>query len=218
MVFLSILSLVGSWLWRKRCEKVSTPWPYWLAFWLENPFMIFFCNKYKLASHLSQLKNTGNVVDIGCGAGRIAIPLASLLEEKNRKIIAIDMQEKMLKRARSYASKENIFSIDFYNLNLEKDFKRLESIAGDVFLVYLVTVLGEIPNKDKLFIKFFRLLSNDGVLSITETIPDPCYQSSSKVIQLAVKAGFQLYSLKKGVFTYTADFIKPSNHAFIKTP
>jgi hypothetical protein len=56
----------------------------------------------------------------------------------------------------------------------------------------------------------YRALKPQAVLSITEMIGDPHYQSRSTVRRLAVAAGFEPRSVQGGWWLFTYDFIKPS--------
>ena len=59
-------------------------------------------------------------------------------------------------------------------------------------IVFLCTVLGEIPDRSAALAQCYRALKRRGVLSITEMFGDPHYQSRSKVRQLSEDAGFRL--------------------------
>jgi predicted methyltransferase len=52
-------------------------------------------------------------------------------------------------------------------------------------------------------------LKSGGVLSISEMLPDPHYQSQATVKRLAEAAGFQLLSIQGGLWLFTANFHKP---------
>jgi ubiquinone/menaquinone biosynthesis C-methylase UbiE len=76
-------------------------------------------------------------------------------------------------------------------------------------LAFLVTTLGEIPDRAAVLAQCFRALKLGGVLSITEMFPDPHYQTRSTVKRLAEEAGFRLQSLQGGWWLFTANFVKP---------
>jgi ubiquinone/menaquinone biosynthesis C-methylase UbiE len=62
--------------------------------------------------------------------------------------------------------------------------------------VLLVTVLGEIPDKITAMKEIFECLKPSGLLSITEVIADPHFQTRKNVLALAGSVGF----LEKGFF------------------
>ena len=78
-------------------------------------------------------------------------------------------------------------------------------------LAFLVTTLGEIPDRAAVLAQCFRALKPGGVLSITEMFPDPHYQSRSTVKRLAEETGFRLQSIQGGWWLFTANFEKPGD-------
>jgi ubiquinone/menaquinone biosynthesis C-methylase UbiE len=75
--------------------------------------------------------------------------------------------------------------------------------------VFLVTALGEIPDRAAVLAQCCRALRPGGVLSISETLGDPHYQSKATVTRLAEQAGFRCDSIAGGVRRFTANFVKP---------
>jgi predicted methyltransferase len=73
----------------------------------------------------------------------------------------------------------------------------------------LVTTLGEIPDRAAAISQCFRVLKPGGILSISEMLPDPHYQSQATVKRLAEAVGFKLQSIQGGVCLFTANFVKP---------
>jgi ubiquinone/menaquinone biosynthesis C-methylase UbiE len=80
---------------------------------------------------------------------------------------------------------------------------------GAADLVYLCTVLGEIPDRSAALVNCFAALKSGGRLSITEIVGDPHYQSRAKVDQLARAAGFEPEGTSGNWRMYTANFRKP---------
>ena len=76
-------------------------------------------------------------------------------------------------------------------------------------LAFLVTTLGEIPDRAAALAQCFRALKSGGILSISEMLPDPHYQSKTTVRRLAEAAGFRPQSVVGGMWLFTANFMKP---------
>jgi ubiquinone/menaquinone biosynthesis C-methylase UbiE len=183
---LILLFLLTGIVWRLSSRRASVPCPSWLA-WLveiENPFT----KNYNARSIIQQLDlNPGmKVLDAGCGPGRVTIPLAVAVGSKGQ-VVAIDIQPQMLSRAREKAKAAGLTNIDFRELAIEAG--KLGVAQYD--RVLLVTVLGEIPNRENAFREIHRALKPSGILSITEIVFDPHYQSRRLILQLASSLGFR---------------------------
>ena len=75
-------------------------------------------------------------------------------------------------------------------------------------MIFLCTVLGEIPDREAALRQCYTALKPGGSLSITEIFPDPHYQSRATVQQLAEAAGFRLQATHGPWYFFTANFIK----------
>ena len=71
------------------------------------------------------------------------------------------------------------------------------------------TVLGEIPDQKAALHEIYTSLKPGGLLSITEILPDPHYQSRKKVRKLADETGFNTSDEYKGWRAYTLNLQKP---------
>lgn len=72
---------------------------------------------------ISRMNITGDevVLDIGCGPGTLAIPLAKRVKE----VIAIDFSEGMLEELKAYAAREGVTNIKTYHIGWEDDWSDL---------------------------------------------------------------------------------------------
>ena len=189
-------------VWRVACRSYNIPWPHWLAWVLKNPYMLVFCHPEEIAKRVS-VSGADKVLDLGCGAGRISIPVAKRLSSQGS-LLGVDLQARMVSKALSYADKESVSercSFEVIDI-LEQD------IRGRFDKIIIVTVLGEIPNIDLVMQKISSMLSEDGVVSVTEVIPDPCYVSKSSLKSLFEKHGFKVSKLYGGPLSYTMNFSK----------
>ncbi len=73
----------------------------------------------------------------------------------------------------------------------------------------LVTVLGEIPDRQGALAEIFASLKPGGVLSITEVIADPDFQRREHVRRLAQAVGFVEQAFFGNAISYTIHFRKP---------
>ena len=77
---------------------------------------------------------------------------------------------------------------------------------GSVDCAFLVTVLGEVPDRAKALAELRRVLRSGGILSITESMPDPDYQFPDVVRDLCHASGFQLLEHRRRLFGFTMNF------------
>jgi ubiquinone/menaquinone biosynthesis C-methylase UbiE len=145
------------------------------------------------------------VLDAGCGPGRVTLPAAERVGAAGR-VVALDIQPAMLEKLERRIASRGVSNVETLLAGLGEG--RAGESRFDVAL--LVTVLGEIPDKPSALREIFRALRPGGVLSVTEVLPDPHYQSLSRVRELALHAGFREESSARGWVSYTVNFVKPS--------
>jgi ubiquinone/menaquinone biosynthesis C-methylase UbiE len=163
---------------------------------LDNPL----AKNYNASSIIQRLdlRPGMRILDAGCGPGRVTIPLAQAIGTHGE-VVAIDIQPRMLRRARDKAQTAGLTNIQFQELAIEGG--TLGNAQFD--RVLLVTVLGEIPDRESAFQEIHRALKPRGVLSVTEIIFDPHYQSREVILRLAGSAGFREIAFFGNRFAFT---------------
>lgn len=196
IVFLNIL-------WRFLSNRWSIPCPTWLSWLVEmdNPFFKI-SRAATIVQHLN-LKNGMAVLDVGCGPGRVTIPLARVVGPMGN-VVAMDIQEGMLKRVKEKAKSQHFANITYLYARLGEH--KLEYNKFD--RVIMVSVLGEIPNREDALNEVFNALKPNGILSITEIILDPHYQSRAAVRRYAESIGFKEKNAFGNFMAYTLHFEK----------
>jgi ubiquinone/menaquinone biosynthesis C-methylase UbiE len=151
------------------------------------------------------LKPGQRVLELGPGPGRLLIPAAHAVQPGGE-AVGIEIQPVMVRRLQSRAR-----MVGANNLTVILG-DATESIVppGSFELVFLAMTLGEIPDRAAALKQSFSALKPGGVLSITEMLPDPHYQSRGTVKRLAEAAGFQFRSIAGNCWLYTANFEKPA--------
>ncbi len=143
-IFLGLISLfIIIWItWRLFSRRYSLPCPTWLSWLVEmdNPFSKI--NRAATIIEHLDLQQGMKVLDVGCGPGRLTIPVAKKVGEKGE-VVAMDIQASMLQKTQKKALAENLKNIIFLHAGIGE--KKLEHNKFD--RVLLVTVLGEIPNR-----------------------------------------------------------------------
>ena len=131
------------------------------------------------------------VLDAGCGPGRLTIPAAQRVGSEGE-VVALDVQEEMLARVRRNVANRGLANVRTVLGGLESVTTITGVAAGTFDRALLVAVLGEVPNRENALLSLRAALKPGGILSITEVIPDPHYQTRGTVRRLAEDAGFQL--------------------------
>ena len=143
------------------------------------------------------------VLEVGPGNGTYTMETARRVGE-NGKVIAIDIEPKMIERVTKRAQIEGI--------------KNIEARVADVFelpfkdgyfdAVYMITVIGEIPTPERAMREFHRVLSPQGTLSFSELFLDPDYPRAISIERIANSTGFRLTEKVGNFFYYTLVFEK----------
>jgi SAM-dependent methyltransferase len=144
------------------------------------------------------------VLDVGCGAGRLSIPAARTVGPKGE-VVAIDIQEAMLRKLNERIAAEGIANIR----TVLGDITQIPIEGNGFDLALLVTVLGEIPDRQAALRAIFAALKPGGILCVTERIGDPHYLSSGTVLRLGESAGFCLNDRSGTWLAFTMNFRKP---------
>jgi ubiquinone/menaquinone biosynthesis C-methylase UbiE len=199
------LALVaGSLWWRRESRRRNLPCPAWLGWLLENPLMDRFAGTQTTLDRIG-LQPGERGLDIGAGPGRIAIPAAQRLGPEG-KLVAVDIQPAMLERLCARVEKEGLTNLETRLFDITTP-NVLEQEVYD--RAWLVTVLGEIPDREAALRNIYWALRPRGTLSITEILPDPHYQSLQTVLRFAKSAGFQPSGHWGTFLSYTQNFTKP---------
>lgn len=149
------------------------------------------------------LKPGQRVLEVGPGPGRLLIPAARRVQPGGE-VVGLDIQPGMIERLKMRAAQAGV--------------PNLKAILGDATqphvppesfdVVYLCTVLGEIPDRKAALRQCYLALKPGGLLSVTEIFPDPHYQSRTTVQRLAETAGFRLREVHGPWYFFTANFVK----------
>jgi len=191
--------------WRFASRRRSLPCPVWLRWLVEldNPFTR--TNRARVIIEHLDLQQGMSVLDLGCGPGRVAIPVAQKVG-KHGNVVAVDIQAGMLRRAEEKAIKAGVSNIQFVQAGAGEG--RLGKEQFDRAL--LITVLGEIPDRELAVKEVFEALKPGGLLSITEIIFDPHFQRQGTVRKIAQQNGFREKAFFGNAIAYTMNLEKPA--------
>ena len=196
LLLMTAAALCVVWRW------AALPCPWWLVPVLENPYFQRVAGA-ELLMDRAGVRPGMAVLDAGCGPGRVTVPVARRVGLGGR-VLAVDVQPRMLRRLQRRVEQGGIGHVE--TVLGELGAVGLPPGAFDVAL--LVTVLGELPDKAKVLSEIRGTLKQDGVLSVTEVLPDPHYQTVARVRALARDAGLHEVALFTGLLGYTINLAR----------
>jgi ubiquinone/menaquinone biosynthesis C-methylase UbiE len=109
------------------------------------------------------IKNGMTVLDFGCGPGFFTIEIAKMLSNSGR-IIAVDLQEEMLKIIRQKIEKTNLKNI----ILLHKCKEDIIGLNEKVDFILLFWMFHEVPDQENTIKELMKLLRDNGKLLIAE--------------------------------------------------
>lgn len=193
-------------VWRLRSRKTLLPCPAEFA-WLvevENPLARATRSEQVVDALAPQPGDT--VADIGCGPGRVTIPLARAVGSHGE-VIALDVQAAMLARVGDKAAREEL-----RNVRLVYADARDEQIPpGTLDGAVMVMALGEIPEDAAILSFVHAALKPGGRLVVAESVFDPHYVRRDKLRRKAHAAGFAEEQCAGNLFGYSLRLRKPAS-------
>jgi len=194
------------------------PCPYALAWMVDNPLR----RRYtRLVLDWIGIQPCERVLELGPGPGAFTIEAARRTEPGGT-LVAVDIQPKMIVAVERKVSQAGLTNVEThvasaYDLPLDT-----ESIDR----AFLVTVLPEIPDRQRALAEIYRVLRSPepacpehsrraegkpgGILSITEEFLDPDYPLARTTTRWAKDAGFELEERHGNWWIYTLNFRKAS--------
>lgn len=178
------------------------PMPQWMANFIDNPLRRRFQPPDETAARHG-IQPGMTVLEVGPGNGTYTAGAARRIGAGGR-LVTIDIEPRMIDRVRLKAEVEGLTNIearvaDVYDLPFE---------GGTFDLVYMIAVIGEIPDPDWAMHEFYRVLKPAGTLVFSELLLDPDYPLASTLIRRASGAGFRLRERLGNFFYYTLIFEK----------
>ena|SRR2546425_1962806 len=142
-------------------------------------------------------------LEIGPGIGYYSVEAKRRLGSSGR-LICLDIQRDMLEELRQRLSAASV-EVDYVNASAE----HLPFRDGVAHHAFLITVLGEIPNRAAALTEVGRVLRPDGHLSVSEQMPDPDFIGKG-TLRLELKAAAFVEEKTSGWLWYTSKWRRPA--------
>nr|WP_321464452.1 class I SAM-dependent methyltransferase [uncultured Desulfobulbus sp.] len=191
-------------VWRFSSRRHSLPCPVWLRWMVELDNPLARTNRAAFIVDTLSLAPGMTVLDAGCGPGRLTLPLAKRVGPEGT-VTAVDLQPGMLERVRAKAERAGLGNIKLVRAGLGEG----QLPRGHFERAVLVTVLGEIPDRDAALAELYAALKPGGILAVAEIIFDPHFQTKKTVLGLAAAAGFGERTFWGNRMAYLLHFEKP---------
>ena len=165
-----------------------------LAFALDNPIRRLIHNPQKILGEYIEPGQT--VLDVGCGSGTFSIAMAKMVGESG-KVIAVDVQEEMLKIVREKAAQQGLES---RIVTHKSDLNRI-GISEMVDFALAFYMVHEVPNAEAFLKEIGSVLKPKGKLLIVEPMFHVSATAFEKTIEVARQAGLSPISEPKISFS-----------------
>lgn len=175
--------------------------PHEMSFFLELPWRNLMLPPHGLVARLN-LADTSHVLEVGAGSGFYSVEVARRVSGGHLELL--DLQPEMLKKARRKLATKGLTNAG-YTL---ADAGLLPFKEESFDALFLVAVLGEIADQKAFLSEAHRVLKTEGMLSVSEHLPDPDFSSFANVKSLVEKEGFALSERYGARWSYTANFRK----------
>ncbi|MBN1882855.1 MAG: methyltransferase domain-containing protein [Deltaproteobacteria bacterium] len=187
-----------------RTKERPEPMPYTEANHLLNPLRNLLLSPRKMVKRLG-LRPDDTVLELGPGPGFYSPAVARSIPKGT--LVLADVQQEMLDIARGRLEKAGIKNVEYE----KADATSLPAEDETFDVVFLASVLGEVPDRDACLGEIRRVLKTGGLLSITEMkLGDPDYISVSEMLTLLRAGGFEVRGQYSRFFTYTVNSTKIS--------
>ena len=208
IAIIAILSLIGVFLFLwlvvmriiRKLHPVPIPWR-WARF-IDNPLRRLVQSPSKVMEQAGVHEGM-RVLELGPGSGFFTLE-ASRRVGSSGTLYCLDIQPQLIARLKRKIERDGQENVAL----MVGDATALPFADDSLDLAFLVTVLGEIPDKDIALRELYRVLRVGGILSVAEILVDPDYSLPGTVISRAYKAGFEPVQQFGNFFIYLLNFRK----------
>jgi SAM-dependent methyltransferase len=192
-----VAALAGDTLARRWSRGDPTPLPYFLRWELAIPRPSGPLRRALAA------RNGERILEIGPGLGQHAVEVAGCVGPEGR-VDVLDVQQEMLDATVARAERRGVRNVV---AALAASSGRLPYDDASFDAAYIVTVLGEIPDRRQTLVELRRVLRSGGRLIVGEIAIDPDFVPARQLCPMAEAAGLRLVRRIGPPFAYHAQFV-----------
>jgi SAM-dependent methyltransferase len=190
-------------LWFRDRYSGRGPMPYTMRWILHSPLRGLVHPVQPMLAKFGLRPGT-TVLELGPGNGYFSIEAACLLGSGGR-LVCLDIQPPMLHDLHGRLTAAGVTNAH----PVLGDAHHLPLANASVDVAFLVTVLGEIPDRPQGLAELRRVLKPGGILSITESLTDPDYQFEDTVRDVCRASGFTPRDHHRALLGFTMNFAAP---------
>jgi protein-L-isoaspartate O-methyltransferase len=180
LAILAVVAIVGAALWWRRNPSAC---PYSQRFWVDAPHPLI--TRARLRELLAPEPGE-RVLEIGPGTGYYTLDLAGWVDRGE--VAIFDIQQEMLDHTMQRAGETGVDNV----IPTRGDARELPYEDASFDAVVLITVLGEIPDREAAIAEVARVLRPGGRLVVGELFGDPHYTTPAEVERLGGLVGLTL--------------------------
>lgn len=142
------------------------------------------------------------VVDIGPGKGYFTIPMCQLVGGEGR-VIAVDIQEQMLKSIQRRAAAAGVAESLTTHLSMPNDF----GLAVQADFVLAFWMVHEVPESGQFFTNVKAIMKSEAIFLIAEPLFHVTEGRFNNTLRTAQEMGFKIVAHPKISFSYAAALV-----------